>query len=712
MRKLVVALWLLSAAAWAEPQVVVLVDTSKSMKLPGYDEERTAVLMTKLLADVVPQEGKVAVVRYSTVSNEKDRRQLFMTESSTGACQFEDGSSSSQCTYYDIDHKRAVAAIKQRPFDFDMLLLRSQSGFKGKLDAHLKQESSSSSVHLPTAMISSVFAKWPASKQRLVVWVTDGVPDDSERAAFAIHTSQLQSVGAQVVPIVINRGKTGPLRAAGFSPVKVSNPSEMVEAFADALRGVLGAPYKVHNLVQQQQRFTIKKGVSEALVVVVGDKSLTSAVVTGPGGKRWQADFAKDSFQNAGAYRVARIPKPTPGSWRVRVNGGGSGAAYAVIQRANIVPVLKSPKQAIVGAPTTIEVGLKTNAKGAWITDPELLASANLKAVIDGADVVLRDDGQGRDKTKGDGIFSGEYAFLNAGATVVQMQLVHDLSRWTAVDSVNVSASFEFVDRTATLDLGRLGVDEVACQPLSVRVKQKGVVEFNLELLGSSLPPGHELYIDTNAAGRLDPDKNTLPIKPNEVMRVCLATSSRAPSSSASQEKRLRFHVAGSALPKHQLDIVLTWHVDGLTWLQRWLWLILTILGVLALIGIIYGFIWPKRFRRNLGFVFVEYYSDLNDATPFPMANAKGAGAGWYKHARAYFHSDYRVNGSSGGALCVLQMAGSRMQLKPVGGTVYKEEFVGSWVALDTAGESVHVGDVFRFGDAGPFLRLTAIGRR
>ncbi|MCP3959682.1 MAG: hypothetical protein GY719_17680, partial [bacterium] len=54
----------------AVADVAVIVDTSDSMRQPGMDRERTSLLVTKLLADIVP--GELAAIRLLDVVADKD----------------------------------------------------------------------------------------------------------------------------------------------------------------------------------------------------------------------------------------------------------------------------------------------------------------------------------------------------------------------------------------------------------------------------------------------------------------------------------------------------------------------------------------------------------------------------------------------------------------------------------------------------------------
>ena len=152
------------------------------------------------------------------------------------------------------------------------------------------------------------------------------------------------------------------------------------------------------------------------------------------------------------------------------------------------------------------------------------------------------------------------------------------------------------------------------------------------------------------------------------------------------------------------------WDVRGLTFWERWGWLILLILGLLILAAIIYGYIWPNRFARELAVSFAPEYADLDDQTPQPLKQWRDIGIGFYRHAKAFFHADFRVNAKPKGAVAMLEAGRNRAAIaRPQGGNaLYRETSDGDWELVPVAGRRANNGDVYRIGDHGPYIRIAA----
>jgi len=199
-----------------------------------------------------------------------------------------------------------------------------------------------------------------------------------------------------------------------------------------------------------------------------------------------------------------------------------------------------------------------------------------------------------------------------------------------------------------------------------------------------------------------------MPVGPDEELRLCLVTASRSPSSSASGEHWLDLRVAGSRAPDAVVPILVRWQVTGLTWWERWRWLVLSLLILLLLIAYIYGYVYPKRFPRGLAVTFVPEREAIDEQTPQPVSQWPGVGIRWYRHARASLHPSFRLKRATAGAIAILNAVKGGTLVEPANGsTLYRETIDGNWEPIAASGRRSTSGEVYRVGETGPFFRIS-----
>ncbi len=173
----------------------------------------------------------------------------------------------------------------------------------------------------------------------------------------------------------------------------------------------------------------------------------------------------------------------------------------------------------------------------------------------------------------------------------------------------------------------------------------------------------------------------------------------------ARAEHWLTLAVSGSDEPAHRVAVHATWVVEGLPWWQRYLWLILTVLGLLVLGFVAGGFIYPNRLPRALAVSFVADRDDLDDTSPQPIAAWKGTGIGFYRHARAFLHADYRISGSSKGAVVGLEAEARGCRVRPATSMLHRETLDGDWEPVSLDGRSARrPGTCIASARSGPFF--------
>nr|QEO74109.1 hypothetical protein [uncultured bacterium] len=686
-----------SAQESAVADAVVIVDTSTSMRDPGMDPERASLLVTKLLADIVP--GDLAVVRLLDIGTDSDvipsretGDQIPCTDNPGQMCKRVEQA----IDWQDASRRRRLGALV-RPS-------RGDADYKRHLESHLEQRINNSMFHLAFRAAQGVFDEHGNSGvPRTVVWLSDGRSEAPPTTDQAIR--ELTRSGVAVEAIVFGQGDTSLARGAGLDVEQVSSPAGIMKAFAGAFRRIVQAPYKIDNQVSIQPVFDVKPAVDEAWVVVYGDDSLGEVHLVGPGG-RVEADHAADRWLGAGAYRVAYLQRPAPGRWTVRASGGGPGVAYAVVQRSSLAPVLLEPARATSGIPVPLVAGLRAGSKGEIVTDPAVLRGLEVTAEVQGRIVKLSDGGTAGDAAAGDGRFTGMVTFHGSGKVPVRIRARSDLLDRSADASVEASGSFRYTGGPLEIDLGTLGAGSESCRPLVLQAEHKGEVPFELRER-KSLPSGHRLEIRT-PNGRLEPDGDPIAILPGGRLEVCLTTSDRAPSSAADGEPWLELRVAKSERPEHRVEIRLRWQVQGLSFWQRWGWLILLILAILAALFILLGFVLPQRFSGTLAVTYVPDRSELDEQSPQPVKQWSGVGIGFYRNARAFVHPDFRLSGKHQGALACLYAERGGARVAPGRGlSLFRETLEGDWETVPADGRRARAGDVLRIGDRGPYFRIT-----
>ncbi len=679
--------------------VVVIVDTSTSMKQPGMDPERTSLLVTKLLSDIVP--GNLAVVRLLDLVHDKD----VLPRHETNEMEACEENPSNQCKVvkpasdWIKDARTKQLGVFSRPF-------RGDENYKKKLKRHLEQRINNSLFFLAFSAAQGVFdqhSKQPkyASTPRTIIWLSDGRTEGESELKNVLN--KIQDEGTAIEAIIFGNGDTRIAQEAGLDIRQTSNPAELMKAFAGAFRRIVKAPYEIDNRVSIEPRFQMKNNVEEAWIVVYGDKTLGEVELQKPNGSTIIADYAADSLNTAGAYKVAYLRNPQEGQWTVNVTAGGANVAYAVVQRSNLAPVLLEPKTTIAENKVLLVAGIQAGLDGTLINDPELIQDISLKAKFQGQTIILNDNGIQGDLKANDGRYTSEVIFRGSGNIPVQLHLTSSMVERVVNANVSVSGSFQYTGEPLEVDLGILKINQESCRPLEFQAKHQGSVPFSLKLLKTT-PSGHNLEIRFSNGSSLVPEGKEVFIKSTDTIQVCLKTDNDVPSSTANGEPWLNLHVANSSTPEHEIIINLKWIVKGLSFWERWFWVILLIVGILILMIIIAGFILPHRFPARLALVFVPDRDELDEQSPQPLKQWKGVGSGFYRNARAFLHADFRISGKSQGALVGLSAEKNKIVI--TGTNLFRENLDGDWESIETLGQRSRPGDVYRIGENGPYFRI------
>lgn len=691
-----------SAAGAADADVVVIVDTSFSMKEPGMDPQRTSLLVAKLFSDVVP--GRLAIARLLDITRDRDlipstpsAKTVPCTENPSQTCTIVEPTG-------DWD-----ALVEQGRFGIESRPARGDLAFKKKLDRHLEQTSGNSLFELAFRAATGELTSHgnqgeSATTPKTVIWLSDGRAENPGAVVNAVEDLKKKVPGVLIEAVVFGKGTTELAERMGLPARKTTTPRELMQTFAAAFRRVVRAPYEVDAEVASQPTFKMMRNVSESWIVIYGDESLKSASLTGPSGKI-EAKDAEDAQSGAGAYRVAFIQNPEAGEWTVSASGGGPNVAYAVVQHSALVPSLIAPETTTAGSKVPLVAALRIGDRGEIFTSLTDLGVVEFEAEVEGQKIKLSDDGTNGDQQAGDGRFSGLHTF----ATVGEIEVIVSV-RANALDSktrARVKVSGQFISRgDITVDLGELRAGATACKPIILPVEQQGDLPLVATAL-ENIESGHALEVKT-PHGILTANGPSRTLGPGAPLELCLKTAADAPSSSGDGKRWLGIGLEGGG-DAHTVAIKAHWKVVGLPFWQRWAKVIAAVLIALFLAFIAFGYISPKRFSPTFAVSFAPEREELDDQPPMPIKTWRGVGIGFYRNARAFLHADYRVSGDARNALVGLHAnEGGRVIVLPCGVEIFQATIDGDWKSIGEKGQRANAGDVFRIRETGPFFRISS----
>lgn len=375
-------------------------------------------------------------------------------------------------------------------------------------------------------------------------------------------------------------------------------------------------------------------------------------------------------------------------------------------QQAAIAPYLIEPQEAVANTPVNLVAGLRFRDEGPTIPTSDLSEPTAIQVLIEGQAVSLHDDGLNGDQVAGDGRYTGQVTFRRAGNIPITIRATNSTLDRSVQGFVRVRFAYE---RPLELDLGTLTAGSESCRVLPLNVEQQAEILFEFRLL-RHLPAEHTLLL-RSAQRSYRPGEGPLTPVPGEGMQVCLHAGARAPSSEATGQSWIELLDTNGGTKEDLVAINLRWRVDGLTFWQRWWWLSLVFIALLLIALLLYGYIKPHRFPREMGVTFVPDYQDL-DQSPQPLTQWPGVGIGFYRDARAFLHPDFRVSGKSRGALGMLKAEAGGVLVVPTDVSLYRELDVTEWEEIPSQGRPARAAVAYRIGERGPFFRISRGGKR
>ena len=231
----------------AQADVVLVVDNSLSIKQPGFDPERTSLLVTRLFSDIVP--GGLAVIR---VLDLKRDAELLPSKRSGKQTPCQDSGATCEQVTQATDW---VQAVRSNPLRAGLLPRpsRGDAHYKDDLERHLQQTSNNSLFGLSFETADAYFQRPGApAGPRVLIWLSDGEPEDLPTMQSAI--AHLGDHGVITRAIIFGKGRTHYSRSLGLQHKVAHNPAELMSAFADIFREVVDAPYRLDGLVSSNSR--------------------------------------------------------------------------------------------------------------------------------------------------------------------------------------------------------------------------------------------------------------------------------------------------------------------------------------------------------------------------------------------------------------------------------------------------------------------------
>ncbi|WP_020504908.1 vWA domain-containing protein [Lamprocystis purpurea] len=446
LRVLALVMVLILPAAWAqEPggrHIGLVLDTSSSMDGADTDAPRYTVQIAKILTDLLgPQDAlTVAWIPPGTGCDDGPRPDAALA---LGAGQAGQG-----------------------------------AAFKGRLDAAIHY-GGGTLFTAPLRTLAAGFAATPAM-QRLMILITDAT-DFSCGPETAAELKRLRDDGATLA--VVNLGSHG----GGFSghpdldlTRNAARAAGLVSAVGEIYQRFLGARQPAGGVLSGPEiRVAVAPFVRTAYLLVAADGSMAPLVSLpgNPAAAALDLDYrgggtTTGTDRRTRAYRIVRLDRPRPGTWRFRAPDLPAGAGWLLLQDFSLGLRFTPPATVAAGAETRLAVELVDTADGDRVVDPRQVPGLAVTLEADGRRLHLRDDGQDGD-IAGDGVLSAGLTFATAGRMNLRLHLTTDHLERTRAFNLEVAPA-RWVLHAQVADRATVGV------PLPVAVELEPVGEARL----------------------------------------------------------------------------------------------------------------------------------------------------------------------------------------------------------------------------------------
>lgn len=539
--------------------------------------------------------------------------------------------------------------------------------------------------------------------QEFIVFLTDGRCDPDPKGALAEAAKAARAAGSpkRVEEICQDKviGEIGPslgrarVFAVGLSRsaprafletlgqrtggvgLATDKAEELPRLFADVFARLLGS-----RLIEGESAPSVDIAVGEGMltldVIVVGPPALSMRLFDpagreAPVGNQAPAEFY---FADSPSYRLLKVMKPAPGTWKLNVGGPGKGGRYAVLQNLDLrLEFVDLPDVMEIGKPQILKMRLAT--PGGKMPPVEFLGRHELSLLAAEAPSkceealraqVLRVAPRIKVARAKEGPW--EHALLPLQRGEICFEVVLSplaggvLSRVTYSKAVRIVPPLKLAARATSF--GSVKQGQEARAEISFEGSELGEaveVDFAAIAAPGSANPMAGLSMRPRSAALEPGGKNAF--------ELVIAVDRDAKGGPRSMEIRVT-----PSKPKGYEDratsVVLTITVVPLTFWERYGFWVKVISGSLVGLLLLIGIVAPARFRKGT----MLYYKDTRDPDlpregSYPLA-AK-AKAGFYRGAKAMLGPTGPVR--MGGVVELLAGPGGGVLAKPLGGRKARE---------------------------------------
>jgi hypothetical protein len=351
-----------------------------------------------------------------------------------------------------------------------------------------------------------------------------------------------------------------------------------------------------------------------------------------------------------------------------------------------------SPRQVEVDSPMLLSIQLKPIGALSALTPPE-----RIEVMSGGQVTVLHDNGTGGDSQPDDHIFSTTWTPREIGLTTLDyvprggtaaptisapLEVTGKLILGEALP-VNLGRTCSSSEVEGTLDLSRAMVRGSFEAQVSSDFELKRAI-LELDIGNGWIRMNEEpINLQLREGGRL-----TWPVR--------LRVGSCPGGSTADQSFDIDIEARGVDNQLQHMAVPLRVEVIPDAWLVCW-WPVLALIGTLVLVSVVvHGYWLPARFPPRLGVV-LSPEEDPDEGFFHPIRAVRGSGAGFYRDARIWISSDFRLTSSPRGALARLRACGTQVKIVPVPGTsVWRQTADETWERLPAEEITARFGTLYR----------------
>jgi hypothetical protein len=707
--------------------VAILIDTSGSMN--QNDKPRYTVQLSQILGDLLDPSDRLTVVRLP-----------FLPW--TASCS--EGPSSR-------------LAVELDP--------ANRTRWKRQLDQHIRYFGENNFA-APIRTAEVALRRTPGA-ERLLLFIADAGGLDACEQSLTEELLRLKAEGVTIAAVNIGSSAGAFDSNPAFSfATAAQDAAELTHAVAQVYQKLLGAKQVQTGEVNGTIRVEIAPYVRQAFLVVAAEGPM-GALMPEPGNP---ASAEVDLNYRGGGetqgldgrvrgYRIVRLGRPAAGRFTFTAPGLGDRAGWMLIQESAVGVRALTRTVLAKGVAGPLEVELYDQTTGKRIADPGRLPGLALTAEVDGRKLTFRDDGQNGDAQAGDGIFTAQATFDQAGTQKVPVHIESDLlDRRIQVEakvaetppppppppptpaappSPTPTPSPTPVPAPtptpAPVPSPRPPLPPPPPPPIVGRLRLGPPVPVALGRggCGATLAGRLDLStatvegsLDAQVASDFDRGRALLEIDLGGGWVPLSAVPQRLPLSAggvrawpvrlrildcpqgtAGQRFQVTISAPGSDGKVETGSVPLSVEVIPSPWLHCWWPFLAAAAALLAAVGI-YGYVSPSRFPPRLGVV-LSNEVDMNEGFLHSVRATRGAGSGFFRDARVHVCQDFRLTARPKGAVARLRADRGQVRMEAMGGTALQRQTAdGTWEPLPAGETTARFATIYRTDSGSMFFEL------